>query len=149
MSQKVNTFPLITELYDDTRVPLQYPGNGAAAAAKQFELSVLLAWLQANLDFGASSGPVSVSTTTVETDHPSIAVSAGRMIAKVIVTGDGSGTFDLGTSSGGNQILDGESFSTTAAVFAIDKYFPSGGTLYFSGFSTAILTVKLVIINLT
>jgi len=142
---KVHTFPLLTEIYSDTRLPLQYPGNGAAAAKKQIELSLLLTWIEANIAFPST---FSVQSETVTGGSPSIAVSAGRLVLGMLITGDGSGTVDVGTAPGGSNILGGESYSTTPAFFFVPWYFDSSGTLNFDGFSGT-LTVKLILINLS
>ncbi len=141
---QVHTFSLITELYDDTRFPLQYLGNGQPAAARQVELSVLLAWIEENI----TPSPFSVQSASVANDG-TVAVSAGRMVEKIVVIGGGSGTFNLGTTASGTEILEAESFDTDGAVYSIDRYFHSGGTLHFSGGFAGSLTVKLVLVNLT
>lgn len=143
---QVHTFSLITDLYDDTRLPLQYLGNGQPAAARQVELAVLLAWIEANITL--ASNAFSVQTATVS-NNGTVAVSAGRMVAKVIVIGSAPGTFNLGTSASGTEIMEGGTFDTDGAVYAIDNYFHSGGTLHFSGGFAGSLTVKLVLINLS
>ena len=143
MSQ-VHNFPLTTNLYDDTRLPFQYPGNGGAPAALQVELSVLLAWIESNMTPSAFS----VQSATVA-NNGTVAVSAGRLVAKVVVIGGSSGTFNLGTTASGTEILEGETFDTDGAVYVIDRYFNSGGTLHFSGGFAGSLTVKVVLVNLT
>lgn len=134
----VHNFSLLSEVYADTRLPLQYPGNGAAAAPRQITLVTLLAWLQANLDLPDSG----VSEATVTTGAPSVAIAAGRLVEKIVVVGSTSGTFNLGTSAGGTQILEAENYDGGGHVYAFDKYFLSAGSLFFSGFSGT-LTVKI------
>lgn len=141
---QVHTFSLITEVYEDTRLPLQYPGNGQPPAPRQVELTVLLAWIEANM----TQSPFSVQSASVANDG-TVAVSAGRLVAKVVVIGGSSGTFNLGTTASGTEILEGESFDTDGAVYVIDRYFNFGGTLHFSGGFAGSLTVKLVLINLS
>lgn len=142
---KVHTFPLLTEIYSDTRLPLQYPGNGAAAAKKQIELSLLLAWIESNITFPSV---FSVQSATVTSGSPSIAVSASQLVLGMLITGDGSGTMDVGTAPGGSNILAGESYSTTPTFYFVPWYFDSSGTLNFDNFSGT-LTVKIILINLT
>lgn len=89
---------------------------------------------------------MSVSSTTINSATTSIAVGFGKLISKIIVIGSTSGTFSVGTSAGGTQILNAESFDTDGAVFALDRYFHTGGTLHFSGYGAATLTVKLILI---
>ncbi len=143
---KVHTFPLVSEVFDDTRLPLQYPGNGSPAAPKQLELSLLLAWIEANITLPTS--PFSVQSASVTTGSPDISVSAGRLVLGMLITGSGSGTMNVGTAPGGSNILAGESYSTTPEFFFVPWFFASSGTLNFDGFSGT-LTVKLILINLS
>lgn len=141
---KVHLFPLTTDLYDDTRLPLQYLGGGEPAEASQVELSVLLAWIEANM----TASPFSVQSATVS-DGGTVAVSAGRLVAKIVVIGGSSGTFNLGTTASGTEIMEAATFDTDGAVYALDNYFHSGGTLHFSGGFAGSLTVKLIVVNLS
>jgi hypothetical protein len=143
---QVHTFSLFTDLSDDTRIPIQYLGGSNSPAPRQFELSTLLTWIEANLTLPAS--PVTVESATINSGTTSIAVAAGKLVAKVIVVGSASGTFDMGTSGSGNEILDNENYDTNGAVYAIDQYFHTSGALHFSGYGSDTLTVKLVLINL-
>lgn len=143
---KVHTFPLISEAYSDTRLPLQYPGNGAAAAPKQMELSLLLSWIEANITL--PTNPISVQSVSVTTGSPNISVSAGRLVLGFAITGGGSGTFNVGTAPGGSDILGGEAYDNTGLFYFVPRFYPSSGSLCFDGFSGT-LTVKLILINLT
>lgn len=143
---KVDLFTVENDLYSDTRVPFQYLGNSQPPAARAFELSALLDWIEANISL--PSNAFSVQTATVSNDG-TVAVSAGRMVAKIVVIGGSSGTFNLGTSASGTEIMEGASFDTDGAVYALDNYFHSGGTLHFSGGFAGSLTVKLVLINVS
>lgn len=140
---QVHTFALESTLYSDTRLPLQFLGGSRSPAPRQVELSTLLAWIEANM---ANTSPMSVTTTTINGATTSIAVGSGKMVSKIIVIGSTSGTFSVGTSAGGTQILDGETFDTDGAVYTLDRYFHTGGTLHFSGYGAATLTVKLILI---
>lgn len=141
---KVHLFPTIPSLLPGFKIPLQFVGTGETPAASQVEDTVILAWIESNL----TPSKFSVATGTVSNDG-SIAVSSGRMVADVIVVGATSGTFNLGTTSGGTEILEGESFDTDGAVYTIKRYFNSGGSLYFGGGFSGSLTVKLILVNLT
>lgn len=140
---QVHTFALESTLYSDTRLPLQFLGGSRSPAPRQVELSTLLAWIEANM---ANTSPMTVSTSTINGAATSIAVASGKLVSKIIVIGSTSGTFSVGTSAGGTQILNAESFDTDGAVFALDRYFHTGGTLHFSGYGAATLTVKLILI---
>jgi hypothetical protein len=142
---QVHTFALESTLYSDTRLPLQYLGGSRSPAPRQVELSTLLAWIQANM---GNTSPMSVSSNSIDGSTTSIAVASGKMVSKIVVIGSTSGTFSLGTSAGGTQILDGETFDTDGAVYTLDRYFHTGGTLHFSGYGAATLTVKLILIAL-
>jgi hypothetical protein len=138
----VHTFPLITELFDDTRIPLQYLGDGNPPAASAFELSLLA-------DFLATKSRFQVTTSSITTSAKSIAIAAGRLVAKIVVIGSASGTFALGTTPDGTEIHEKEDYDTDGAVFLLDRYFHSSGTLYFSAFGSGdTLTVKVILINL-
>lgn len=141
---KVHEFALDNELFTDTRVPFQYRGGSKTNMRRAFELSALVNFVAANLP----ASPFSVQSATVA-NNGTVAVSAGRVVAKVVVIGGASGTFNLGTSASGTEVLEGEGFDTDGAVYALDRYFHSGGTLHFSGGFAGSLTVKLVLINLT
>jgi len=143
---KVHTFPLVSEVFEDTRLPLQYPGNGASPAPKQVELSLLLAWVESNITLPAN--PISIQSVSVTTGSPNVSVSAGRLALAFVITGSGSGTFNLGTAPGGSDILAGEAYDTTGMLYFVPRYFPTSGSLCFDGFSGT-LTVKLILINLT
>ena len=132
---RVDLFSLKTVLHPDTRIPGQYPGNGDAAVPFAFELAALMDFINANIQVGPTVYNVPIGT-------PSVAVAAGKLIEKIVVIGTTTGTFKLGTTPGGTEILDGESFDTDGAVFAFDQYFHTAGSLYFSGF-TGTLTVKI------
>lgn len=134
---QVHTFPLTTNLFPDTRLPFQFPGNGGSPAAKQVELSVLLAWIETNM-----AVPSGVQTATITSGSSSAAVSSGKLVEKIVVIGTGAGTFNLGTTVGGSDILAGESYDTGGVVYVFDKYFNAAGALHFSGF-TGTLTVKI------
>jgi hypothetical protein len=142
---QVHTFSLITQLYEDTRLPLQFLGGGNTPAARQVELSTLLAWIESNITVASA---FTVTTSSITSGSNTIAVGAGKLISKIVIIGSASGTVSVGTSSGGTQILEAESYDTDGAVFAVDRYFHSSGTLYFSGFGAHTLTVKLIQIQL-
>lgn len=144
MSNKVHEFTLDNTLYSDTRVPYQYRGGGRSNTKRAFELSALVTFVLASVP----ANPLSVQTASVTSGSPSIAVSAGRLVSKIVVIGGSSGTFNLGTGPGGDDILAGENYDTDGAVYVLERYFGSSGTLYFDGFSGT-LTVKLILINLT
>ena len=141
---KVHLFPTISSLEPGFRIPLQYLGTSETPAASAVADTVLLAWILANLP----THPMSVQSATVANDG-TVAVASGRMVEKVIVIGGASGTFNLGTSASGTEILEGETFDTDGAVYALDRYFHSGGTLHFNGGFAGSLTVKLILINLS
>lgn len=142
---KVHLFPEISSLSAGFKLPLQYIGTSETPAKRQVPDTVLLAWIQANITFPIT---FSVASATITGGSPSISIAAGRLVLGMLVTGSGSGTFDVGTAPGGSDILAGESYSTTPAFFFVPWYFDSLGTLNFDNFSGT-LTVKYILINLT
>lgn len=141
---KVHLFPTISELKSGFRLPLQYLGTSETPAASAVSDSVLLAWIEENI----TASPFSVQSATVS-DGGTVAVSAGRLVAKIVVIGGSSGTFNLGTTASGTEIMEAATFDTDGAVYALDNYFHSGGTLHFSGGFAGSLTVKLILVNLS
>jgi polyisoprenoid-binding protein YceI len=131
----VHGFTIDNELYLDTRVPFQYRGNGKSAAARAFELSALVSFLEANIAL-----PGAPSQATVTLASSAVAISGGKLLEKIVVIG--SGPFFLGTAAAGTDIIDAGTAQTTGAVFVVDRYFLTSATLHFSGFSGT-LTVKL------
>lgn len=51
---KVHTFALDNDLYTDTRIPYQYRGGGRPNTRRAFELSALLAFIEANIGLEAA-----------------------------------------------------------------------------------------------
>ncbi len=143
---KVHTFPLITEIFADTRIPLQYLGGGNGNAPRQFELSVFLAWIEGNITI--PDGPVSISSATINGGSNSMAIPAGRILSKVVVVSSGHDEFALGTTNGGSELLEDGQSSSSGEVYVLERYFGSSGTIYFTGMAGN-LNVKLVLINLT
>lgn len=141
---KVHLFPTIDELLPGWRMPLQYVGDGEPAAAVAAPDTVLLTWILANLP----ANPISVQSATVS-NNGTVAVAAGRQVLEILVVGGASGTFNLGTSASGTEIMENADFDTDGVLHQIGNYFHSGGTLHFSGGFSGSLTVKLVLINLT
>lgn len=143
---KVHTYSLITELYSDTRIPLQFLGNSQSPAPRQFELSVLLEFLNSNITF--PDGPLTVTSATITGASNSVVIPAGRMLSKIVVISAGHDDFDLGTTDGGTEVIEAGVSSSSGEVYLIDTYFGSGGTVYFTGMAGT-LTVKVILINLT
>lgn len=142
----VHAFATVSELLPGFRIPFQYIGDGETPAARAIPDEILLAWIVANLP--AVSSRLNVQTATGVAAAGTLAVSAEMMLSKVIVIGSTTGTFSLGTTVSGTELIEAESFDTDGAVYVLDRYFHSGATLHFSGFAGTI-TVKLVLISLT
>lgn len=125
MSQ-VHTFTLLTELFADTRLPLQYPGNGASPAPRQVRLDVLLAWLQDNLDFPAGDAP----TAQEIADGDSLVIAAGTLIETIVFEyASGSRTVKVGTSAGGDDILEETTIASNAELaHTVNRYWTNSGT---------------------
>ena len=136
---EVHLFPLDNELFSDTRVPFQKRGGGKSPNARGFELGALVDFVQANI----SLPDAGVSTATVTTGSPNVAISAGKLVEKIVVIGSSVATFQMGTTPGSSNILDNTSeYNPSGAVFVFNQYFNNAGQLCFSAFSGT-LTVKV------
>lgn len=125
---KVHLFPLVVSLYSDTRLPLQYPGGGNSPAARQVELSTLLAWLEDNLQLPQKT-QASVSASTYTYTLP-----AGKWLLGIAVSSASGQSFNLGLSAGTDELIQGGIVSPGGvSTFGANLY--AGGSslsLYFS-----------------
>lgn len=81
------------------------------------------------------------SLTAGGTDE--ISVPAGRLISQIVVTAaSGSGSVSIGTTDGGNEVIENEPYNTSGRPFTVGWWFSSAATLYFSVF-TGTITVKI------
>lgn len=81
------------------------------------------------------------SLTAGGTDE--IAVPAGRLISQIVVTAaSGSGSVSIGTTDGGIEVIENESYNTSGRPFTIGWWFPADSTLFFSVF-TGTISVKI------
>lgn len=127
---KVHQFPLVSDLYADTRLPLQFPGNGQQPAPKQVTLALLLSWIQARV--GVKSRLVTVAGSTYAYSIPS-----GVWLVAYAIEGPTSFVFNVGNAPGGNDItFEGVHTGGSADSFPLSLYGgDSGKTIYFSGLS--------------
>jgi hypothetical protein len=132
---QVHTFSLITELFSDTRIPLQYLGGGNAPAARQVELMLLVEYIAAQLAIATEA----VSVTSGDT----IAVTGGNLIACIAVEAAvGARTMKIGTSAGAEDVMELTSIpSATDFTFTLNRYTSTTLTLHFTltGGSASIL----------
>jgi len=68
-----------------------------------------------------------------------VQMPAGSLLEKICVTGDSAGTFNLGTTALGTQILAGEQYTTDGYVYVVERKFNAPTNLYFSGLSGLII----------
>lgn len=128
---KVHLFPLVSSLFSDTRLPLQYLGGGNTPAARQVSLATLLTWMEANLPLLTSTS-VNVSASTYTYTLP-----AGKWLIAFAVSSSSDQEFNVGFSSGTDEYIQagnvtgGGSESFGAPIFGG----AAGKTLYFSGLS--------------
>jgi len=122
----VHTFPTITTLYSDTKIPLQSLGGGAGNAARQFELSVLLDWLLVQMGIGTVAQTISTTAT--------IAVSGGNLLQVIAVKAQsGSRTIKIGTTAGGDDVLELSTIPTnTDFSLTLNRYTSTTLTLHFT-----------------
>lgn len=123
---QVDTFPLITNLYSDTRIPIQYPGNGDPNVPKQFELGVLFDWMVSMLGLGTAPQTVS--------DGGTISVGGGNLINVIAVkAATGARTIKIGTTAGGDDVLEASDIDSGSDFSAsIGRYTSTSLTLHFT-----------------
>lgn len=135
---QVHTFSVITELFADTRLPLQYLGGGNSPAPRQVELSLLIDYLAEQL--GAVTTPETIAS------GDTIAVTGGNLIQCIAVeSAVGSRTIKIGTTAGAEDILE---LTTIAAetdfTFTLNRYTSVTLTMHFtltgSGASVLVFT---------
>jgi hypothetical protein len=135
---KVHLFPLISSLFADTRLPLQFPGNAQAPAASQVTLTTLLAWIQANLTNNVAA--------TVSSATHSINIPAGRWLVGIAVSSATAQAFKCGLSAGTDElvyegIVDAGDVSTFSALLYGGT---SGKTIHFSALAGTVTITLLV-----
>lgn len=125
---RVHLFPLITDLYADTRLPLQFLGNSQSPSASQVELSVLLQWIEDNISLPFSQS-VSNSSATY-----TFAVPAGKWLIGIAVGSASAQTLDIGLSAGTDEIVQQGSVGAggTSTFGALLYGGASGTNVYFS-----------------
>ena len=123
---QVHTFTLLTELFTDTRLPLQYPGGGNPAAARQVALSVLLDWIEANITLPASDAPAAQEID----DGDTIVIAAGTLIETIVFEyASGSRTVQIGTSIGADDILESTVIASNSELsHTVNRYWTNSGT---------------------
>ncbi len=136
---KVHTFPLITTLYADTRLPLQYPGGGNAPEALQVELDVLRAYIQDNLNLSTTAS-VSASTYT-------FSIPEGCWLVGIAVESASAQTFKCGLSAGTDELIyEGIVGAGDVSSFGVLLYGGTAGkTIYFSALSGSTLITFLLL----
>jgi len=136
---KVHLFPLLSNVYSDTRLPLQFPGNSGAPAASQVTLATLLAWIKANIGFNTAA--------TVATATHTMTVPAGKWLVGIAVQSSAAQAFKAGLSSGTDElvyegIVDAGDVSTFSALLYGGT---TGKTIHFSAL-TGTVTITLLIL---
>lgn len=136
---KVHLFPLVSDVYSDTRLPLQYPGNGAPAAASQVTLATLLAFVNANLGFNTQA--------TVSSATHSMNIPAGKWLVGIAVQSATAQTFKCGLSAGTDELVyEGIVGAGDVSTFGALLYGgTSGKTIHFSALSGTV-TITLLIL---
>lgn len=123
---KVHTFPVITDLYSDTRIPLQYLGGGNSPAASQVSMLVLLEYIAEQLAVGTAPQTIASGDT--------IATVGGNLIQCISVEAQsGSRTIKIGTSAGADDVLELSTIPTdTDFTFTLNRYTSTTLTLHFT-----------------
>lgn len=128
---KVHLFPLITNVYSDTRLPLQYPGNSQPPAASQVAMSTLLTWIEANLNItNGSSATIATSTYTFN-------IPAGKWLMAVAAESATAQTFKCGLTAGTDELIyEGIVGAGGISSFSMNIFGGTAGkTIYFSALS--------------
>jgi hypothetical protein len=136
---KVHLFPLLSDVYSDTRLPLQYPGNSQPAAASQITLATLLTWVNANLGFNTQA--------TVASESHSMNIPAGKWLVGIAVQSATAQTFKCGLSSGTDELVyEGIVGAGDVSTFSALLYGgASGKTIHFSVLAGTV-TITLLIL---
>lgn len=135
---KVHLFPLINQVYDDTRLPLQYPGNSQPVAASQVTLLTLLAYINANLDFSTQQ--------TLQGGAQTMQVPAGKWLIGIAVYSSGEIQVTCGLTNGGNELIY-EGFVTSGETNTYGTLLYTGNsakTLYFNLEASATVTLLYI-----
>lgn len=116
----------------------------AAVAASFPAYSYVVKVPQTALAAGSPGTSVVTMTQTITTGSPSVSVPAGLLLTDVVIIGTPAGTVNIGTSSGASDYFEGLDYDNNGSnPLQSPKYFKTAGTLWFSGFAAASLTVKL------
>jgi hypothetical protein len=136
---KVHLFPLITSLFSDTRLPLQFPGNSQPPAASQVTLATLLTWTKDNLSFNA--------TATVATATHSMTIPAGRWLVGIAVQSGAAQAFKCGLSVGTDELVyEGIVDAGDVSTFSALLFGGTGGkTIHFSALTGSVTITLLVL----
>jgi hypothetical protein len=87
---------------------------------------------------------ITVPDVITVTDDFTIAITAGKVIDSIIIVpSSGSQTINIGTTSGGSQIVDSVDVSAGDPLILVNKYFTTDNTVYVSGITVS-CTVKII-----
>lgn len=135
---RVHLFSTLTTVYGDTKLSGQTPGNSASPSPFQVSLNTILTWLAANLT------PDTTAAQTVASGG-TLTVPAATLVDWIVVVSDGTArTINIGTSTGGTDVADGEALEAAVDLRLLKGLHKESGalTLHFSGF-TGNIQVKL------
>lgn len=135
---KVHLFPLLGEVHDDTRLPLQFPGNSQPPAASQITLLTLLAYINANLDFSTQQNLSSGAQT--------MQVPAGKWLIGIAVYSAGDMQVLCGLTNGGTELIyDGFVAAGETNTYGTLLYTGNAAkTLYFNLEASATVTLLYI-----
>lgn len=136
---QVHTFTLLTELFSDTRLPLQYPGGGNPPATRQVEMTLLLEYIAEQLLLGTPAVLVETGNTIV--------VTGGTLIQCIAVEADpvGDRTIKIGTSAGADDILEETTIPDDVDFsYTLNRYTSTTLTMHFTltGGDASVLVFK-------
>jgi hypothetical protein len=136
---KVHLFPLVTSLFADTRLPLQFPGNAQPPAASQVTLATLLAFIQANLTNNTAA--------TVSSATHSMSVPAGKWLVGIAVQSATTQAFKCGLSAGTDELVyEGIVDAGDVSTFSALLFGGTGGkTIHFSALTGSVTITLLVL----
>lgn len=139
---RVDHFTTVSDLRPGFRIPYQYIGTSETPAPRAIPDSVLLAWIEDNIALPAPA----TAAETLSTGN-TVVIAAGTKIDSIAIEkpASGSRTVKIGTTPGGDEILEETTVDTSDDYTqTVNRYTSSGLTLHFTitGGTVSVLVFK-------